>query len=165
MEIGINLLTDSDAVFFSYSNAAQPYPLTMPVSGNPLTTISNVTFNGLSFTEESKQRTLNTYLSSSRGLGLLLTSDLYSTWSKCLLFCLSGLRTKPLTLYTPFNLHSWRSKINSNICFSKISIAGVDVIDDNMFNAFADANDSHNHKLSHKLVHNLIDDLSFELSK
>ncbi len=168
MMIGVGLVKDSDAVFFQYmGDEAQPQALTMPVSGKPLTRLTNVTLSGLSIAEEIgefKSTKLNIYLCSSAGRTIMLTSGLTTIWSQCLLTCIAGLLKDPQGLQTPFNLDSWKGNSKMRPCFAGIRVAGNKVSDDDMYTALAEARADRNPELTQRILRDLIDVVSAKLS-
>ena len=168
MMIGVGLVKDSDAVFFQYmGDEAQPQALTMPVSGKPLTRLTNVTLSGLSIAEEIgefKSTKLNIYLRSSAGRTIMLTSGLTTIWSQCLLTCIAGLLKEPQGLQVPFNLDSWKGNSKMRPCFAGIRVAGNKVTDDEMYTALAEARADRNPELTQRILRDLVQVVSKQLT-
>ncbi len=160
MMIGVGLVKDSDAVFFQYlGEEQQPQALTMPVSGKPLTRLTNVTLAGLSIAEnigEFKSTKLNIYLTSSQGRTIMLTSGLTTIWSQCLLNCISGLY-QSYDLQTPFNLDSWKGNSKMRPCFAGVRIEGQKVTDDELYNKLADARADRDSAMTEKLLREVVE--------
>jgi len=141
MMIGIELVKDSDAVFFQYLGEEQtPQALTLPTSGKPLTRLSNVRLAGISIAEdvgEFKSTKLNLYLESSAGRTVMLTSGLQTIWSQCVITSLMGLFNS-YNLDQPFVLDSWKGTSKMRPCFAAIRQGGVKVSDQMMYDQLRD---------------------------
>jgi hypothetical protein len=134
MMIGVGVVKDSEAVFFQYMGEEQPpVALTLPSTGNPLTSLRNVRLVGIDVAEEVgtfKSTKLNLFLESSQGNVVMLTSGLTTLWSQCIVTALSGLY-QSYDLNTAFNLNSWKGDSAMRPCFASIKI-GQEKISDQM---------------------------------
>ena len=167
MMVGVGIVKDSDAVFFQYLGDEQPpKALTMPVSGKPLTRMSNIQLVGISITENVgsfNATKLNLYVRAQSGTTIMLTSGLASLWSQ---YCLTGLSAlfQQHPVDTVFHLDTWRGTSKMRPCFAAIRSNGVKVNDEKLKEHLLDARSDRNEDQTDKLLRDAVEGIRMLLA-
>ena len=156
--VGINLVKDSEAVFFQYLGDDLAPKALMLDNGKPLTRMVNVRLDSIDVAEEVgqyKATKLNLTLSTTAGVKVMLTSGLNTIWSQCVLGSLLGLfRAMPID--SVFQLDVWKGLVGLKPAFAAIRVMGNKYSDNETYELFADARSEKNDLAKEQIARNVI---------
>ena len=142
MMLGVGINKDSDAVFFVYRGDDQePVALTLPTSGKPLTRLGNVKVTGLNIAEDIgtfNSTKLNLFLTTNKGVVILVTSGLTTLWSQCVLTGLMG-AFETGNLEFALTLDTWKGTSKMKPCFAAIRSGDLKMSDTDLYEQLKEA--------------------------
>ena len=142
MMLGVGINKDSDAVFFVYRGDDQePVALTLPTSGKPLTRLGNVKVTGINIAEDIgtfNSTKLNLFLTTNKGVVILVTSGLTTLWSQCVLTGLMG-AFETGNLEFALTLDTWKGTSKMKPCFAAIRSGDLKMSDTDLYEQLKEA--------------------------
>ena len=142
MMLGVGINKDSDAVFFMYRGDDQePVALTLPTSGKPLTRLGNVKVTGINIAEDIgtfNSTKLNLFLTTNKGVVILVTSGLTTLWSQCVLTGLMG-AFETGNLEFALTLDTWKGTSKMKPCFAAIRSGDLKMSDTDLYEQLKEA--------------------------